>query len=170
MLKWRTPLDGLGSNCLTVITNGEKLQYDSIYLKRSAPGPDQYLHVKPGQTVSSIFDVSDAYDTTKAGLYSIAVDTNLEYVAGSLSEGPLTQTKIEHLSSPVVSYEIDKMNFIKGTSGQRARTEESVTKDALEDHIFYVKRGQDLKASLKYKIKGGSPDVKRETELAIVAV
>ena len=102
MLKWRTPLDGLRSNCLTVITNGEKLQYDSIYLKRSAPGPDQYLRVKRGQTVSSIFDVSDVYDTTKAGLYSIAVDTNLEYVAGSLSEGPLTQTKIEHVSSPAV--------------------------------------------------------------------
>ena len=121
MLKWRTPLDGLRSNCLTVITNGEKLQYDSIYLKHSAPGPDQYLHVKPGQTVSSIFDVSDAYDTTKAGLYSIAVDTNLEYVAGSLSEGPLTQTKIEHVSSPAVSFEVVKESFIKEASGQKVR-------------------------------------------------
>ena len=170
MLKWRTPLDGLRSNCLTVTSNGKKLQYDGIYLKRSAPGPNQYLLVKAGQTVSSTFDVSDAYDMTKTGLYSIAVDTYLEYVKDSVTEKPVSQTKIEHLLSPVVSYEIDKMNFIKGTTGQRARTEESVTKDALEDHIFYVKRGQDLKASLKYKIKGGSPDVKRETELAIVAV
>ena len=170
MLKWRTPLDGLRSNCLTVTSNGKKLQYDGIYLKRSDPGPNQYLLVKAGQTVSSTFDVSDAYDMTKTGLYSIAVDTYLEYVKGSVTEKPVSQTKIEHLSSPVVSYEVDKMNFIKGTSGQRARTEESVTKDALEDHIFYAKRGQDLKASLKYKIKGGSPDVKRETELAIVAV
>ena len=132
MLKWRTPLDGLRSNCLTVITNGEKLQYDSIYLKRSAPGPDQYLHVKPGQTVSSIFDVSDAYDTTKAGLYSIAVDTNLEYVAGSLSEGPLTQTKIEHVSSPAVSFEVVKESFIKEASGQKARFLERKYRDSKE--------------------------------------
>ena len=120
--------------------------------------------------MSSTFDVSDAYDMTKAGLYSIAVDTNLEYVKDSVTEKPVHQTKIEHLSSPVFSYEIDENNFIKGTSGQRARTEESVTKGALEDHIFHSKRGQDLKASLKYVIKGGSPDVKSETEHAIVAV
>ncbi|CAH3149455.1 unnamed protein product [Pocillopora meandrina] len=97
VLKWRTLLDGLRSNCLTVITNGEKLKYDSIYLKRSAPGPDQYLHVKPGQTVSSIFDVSDAYDMTKAGLYSIAVDTNLEIFSCLLDCPPSFKTidKIE---------------------------------------------------------------------------
>ena len=132
MLKWRTLLDGLRSNCLTVITNGEKLKYDSIYLKRSAPGPDQYLHVKPGQTVSSIFDVSDAYDMTKAGLYSIAVDTNLEYVAGSLSEGPPTQTKIEHVSSPAVSFEVVKESFIKEASGQKARFLERKYRDSKE--------------------------------------
>ena len=102
----------LNANSIWKTTINEKLQYDSIYLKRSAPGPDRYLHVKPGQTVSSIFEVSDAYDTTKAGLYSIAVDTNLEYVAGSLSEGPLTQTKIEHVSSPAVSFEVVKESFI----------------------------------------------------------
>ena len=110
----------LNANSIWKTTINEKLQYDSIYLKRSAPGPDQYLHVKPGQTVSSIFDVSDAYDTTKAGLYSIAVDTNLEYVAGSLSEGPLTQTKIEHVSSPAVSFEVVKESFIREASGQKA--------------------------------------------------
>ena len=121
VLKWRTPLDGLRSDCLTVTTNGKKLQYDGIYPKRSAPGPDQYLLVKAGQTVSSTFDVSDAYDMTKAGLYSIAVDTYLEYVAGRLSDVRFTQTEIEHLSSPAVSYEISKGSFIEGTFSERAR-------------------------------------------------
>ena len=107
MLKWRTPLDGLRSDCLSVTSNDTKLHYDGIHIKRSAPGPDQYLLVKSGQTVSSTFDVSDAYDMTKAGLYSIAVDTNLEYVKDSVTEKPVHQTKIEHLSSPVFSYEID---------------------------------------------------------------
>lgn len=122
VLKWHTPLDGLKSDCLTVISNGKKLQYDGIYLRRSAPGPDQYLLIKAGKTVSSTFDVSDAYDMTKAGLYSIAVDTNLEYLAGSLSEGRVTQAEVGHLSSPAVSYKISKGSFSKGTLGERARS------------------------------------------------
>ena len=80
--------------------------------------------------MSSIFEVSDAYDTTKAGLYSIAVDTNLEYVAGSLSEGPLTQTKIEHVSSPAVSFEVVKESFTREASGQKARFLERKYRDS----------------------------------------
>ena len=84
MLKWRTPLDGLRSDCLAVTRNGKQTPYDGIYMKRSIPGPNQFLLLAPGQTVSSTFDVSEGYDMTKAGNYSIAVDTFLEYALGSV--------------------------------------------------------------------------------------
>ena len=73
---------------MTVTRDGKKLEYDGIYRKRSNPGPDQFLTVGAGQTHSSTFQVSDAFDMTKAGVYSIAVDTYLRYVVGSATSKP----------------------------------------------------------------------------------
>lgn len=75
-------------------------------MKRSIPGPDQFLLVAPGQTASSTFDASEGYDMTKPGKYSIAVDTFLECALGSVDGvnvvgQPGIQTKISYLSSPV---------------------------------------------------------------------
>ena len=112
VLKWRTPLQQqLTSDCLSVTRNGTKIRYDGILMKRSTPGPDQFLLVAAGQTVSSRFDVSDAYDMSKAGTYSIAVDTYIEYAEGSV-EGmnepgkPDIPIKMSHLSSPPVSFQV----------------------------------------------------------------
>ena len=174
VLKWRTPLDGLRSNCLAVDANGKKLQYDGIYTKRSAPSPDQYLLVKPGQTVSSTFDVSDAYDMTKAGLYSMAVDTYLEYVMGSVIKKPVIQSNIAHLKSSSVSYEIVDGSFMKRTLGQRTRSlersneihEESLTREGLD--VEFDRRGEESN-EIKYSIQGGSKALRDETEVAILA-
>lgn len=55
-----------------------------------------------------MFDVSEAYDMTKAGKYSIAVDTYLEYAVGSVKgmnepDQPGIPIKISHLSPPPIS-------------------------------------------------------------------
>ena len=93
VLKWSTPLEEVISDCLTVTHNGKKLEYDGIYRKRSVPGPDQFLTFGAGQTLSSTFQVSDAFDMTKAGDYSIALDTYLEYVVGSATSKPGNKRK-----------------------------------------------------------------------------
>lgn len=125
VLKWSTPLEEVISDCLTVTRNGKKLEYDGIYRKRSVPGPDQFLTVGAGQTLSSTFQVSDTFDMTKAGVYSIAVDTYLEYVVGSATSKPYIKRKIRHLSSPGVSFQIVGRSSSKGTLGQKARFLES---------------------------------------------
>ena len=125
VLKWSTPLEEVISDCLTVTRDGKKLEYDGIYRKRSYPGPDQFLTVGAGQTLSSTFQVSDAFDMTKAGVYSIAVDTYLEYVVGSATSKPDIKRKIRHLSSPSVSFQIVGRRSSKGTLGQKARFLES---------------------------------------------
>ena len=127
VLKWSTPLEEVISDCLTVTRDGKKLEYDGIYRKRSNPGPDQFLTVGAGQTLSSTFQVSDAFDMTKAGVYSIAVDTYLRYVVGSASSKPDIKRKIRHvyLSSPGVIFQIVGRSSSKGTLGQKARFFES---------------------------------------------
>jgi len=99
-------------------------------MKRSIPGPDQFLLLAPGQTVSSTFDVSEGYDMTKTGNYSIAVDTYLEYALGSVEGmnviGNLgIQTNIAYLSSPVEVFYITSNSHSKITSGQKARSLEN---------------------------------------------
>ena len=135
VLKWSTPLEKVISNCLTVTRNGKKLEYNGIYRKRSVQGPDQFLTVGAGQTLSSTFQVSDAFDMTKAGVYSIAVDTYLEYVVGSAASKPDIKRKIRHLSTPAVSFQIVGRRSSKETLGQKARFLES-TKHTEQNGIF----------------------------------
>ena len=130
MLKWRTSLDGLRSDCLAVTRNGKKTPYDGIYMKRSISGPNQFLLLAPGQTVSSTFDVSEGYDMTKAGNYSIAVDTFLEYALGSVDGFNVAgqsriQTNIAFLSSHVEVFNLMGNSHTKITSGQRERNLEN---------------------------------------------
>ena len=166
MLKWGTPLEGMTSDCLTATCNGKTLHYDGVYMKRSSPGPDQFLPVGAGETLSSTFDVSDAYDMTKAGAYSLKVDSYIAYVVGSVKgmNEPAKlgiQTKIVHLTSPAVTFQIVGGRPSKGTLGQKARSLEKrhqfgLSKGPFEDRDFrkrtqiltpYVYRGSSYQTS-----------------------
>lgn len=72
-------------------------------MKRSSPGPGQFTLVATWQTMTLMFDVSEA------GKYYIAVDTYLEYAVGSVKgmnepDQPGIPIKISHLSSPPVTF------------------------------------------------------------------
>lgn len=169
VLKWSTPLEGATSDCLTVTRNGKKLEYDGIYRKRSVPGPDQFLTVGAGQTLSSTFQVSDAFDLTKAGVYSIAVDTYLEYVVGSAASKPDVKRKIRHLSSPAVSFEIVGRSSSKGTLGQKARFLES-RKQTKQNGIFHGTFGGGVSrksiSAVQPVVMGGSKILQVATKTA----
>ncbi|XP_078380188.1 extracellular protease-like [Oculina patagonica] len=146
VLKWRTPLVQLTSDCLSVTRNGKEIPYDGISIKRSTPGPDQFVLVVVGQTVSSTFEVSEGYDMSKAGTYSVAVDTNIEYAVGSVKGmnepgKPGIDIKISHLSSPAVSFQVVGRKAGNGTSGQRARSLERGNKRILSVGNFLKRRG-----------------------------
>ena len=175
LLKWRTPLDGMTSDCLAATCNGKKLHYDGIYMKRSTPGPDQFLPVGAGETVSTTFDVSDSYDMTKAGTYSIKLDSYIEY-AGSNVKGMNKrsnsgiQTKIVRLSSPAVNFQIVGRSSSKGTLGAKARSLErrnqlagdGLSKGSLGDEVFQ-KRGQIPNAPRDPVVRRGSKAQRKAT-------
>ena len=150
------------SDCLTVTRNGKKLEYDGIYMKRSVPGPDQFLTVGAGQTLSSTFQVSDAFDMTKAGVYSIAVDMYLEYVVGSATSKPDIKRKVRHLSSPAVSFQIVGRSSSKGTLGQKARFLES-RKQTKQNGIFDGGVSRKSISPLPPVVTGGTQSLKADT-------
>ena len=104
VLKWNTPLNDLAVNGLTVSRDGKELSPEGIMMKREDPGAGAFLTIAAGETVSSKFDLSSEYDTTKAAEYTVAVDLYLEYVEGSA--GSLQETKLFYLSSPAVSFQV----------------------------------------------------------------
>ena len=90
------------------------------------PGPDQFILIAAGQTISSKFDISAGYDMSKSGTYSVALDTYLEYVIGSLTNMHIpgeqeVRTEISHLSSPVETFEVTENSVSRRTLGQTAR-------------------------------------------------
>ncbi|XP_078381069.1 extracellular protease-like isoform X2 [Oculina patagonica] len=160
VLKWRTPLQQLTSDCLSVTRNGNKIPYDGIFIKRSTPGPDQFVLVAVGQTVSSTFEVSEGYDISKAGTYSIAVDTYIEYVVGSVKGmnepgKPGIPIKISHLSSPSVSFQVVGRKAGYGTLGQRARSLEKERKRTLSVGNS-PKRSESVNVLLDPVVKGNA--------------
>ncbi|XP_067037796.1 extracellular protease-like [Acropora muricata] len=169
VLKWSTPLENPITDCLTVTRNGKKLEFDGIYRKRSVPGLDQFLTVKAGETLSSMFQVSDAFDMTKAGEYSVAVDTYLEYVVGSATSKPDIKRKVRHLSSPAVSFQIVGRSSSKRTLGQKARFLES-RKQSKQSGIFNgsFDSGVSRKSTLPLPpvINGGTPILQSDTKTA----
>ena len=111
MLKWNTPLNDLAVNGLTVSRDGKELSPEGIMMKREDPGAGAFLTIAAGETVSSKFDLSSEYDTTKAGTYTVAKDLYLEYV--ERSAGSLQETKLFYLSSPAVSFQVVQSNQSK---------------------------------------------------------
>jgi hypothetical protein len=75
VLKWYTPLEGLNSDCLKVLRNGKtKVAYDGPMVKRGSPGPDDYLLVPAGQTVTADVNVSESYPVSVPADYQVELN------------------------------------------------------------------------------------------------
>ncbi|KAL9964387.1 hypothetical protein ACROYT_G028019 [Oculina patagonica] len=169
VLRWCTPLQQLTSDYLSVTRNGNKIPYDGISIKRSTPGPDQFVLVVVGLTVSSTFDVSEGYDMSKAGTYSVAVDTYIEYAVGSVKGmnkpgNPGIPITINHLSSPSVSFQVVGRKAGYGTLGQRARALEKERKRILLVGKFQ-KRSDSLNVPLDPVVQGNAAQKKLTKEI-----
>ena len=134
-------MSGMTSDFLTVMYEGKRLDYDGIFTKkRNSPGPDQFLFVAAGQTVSSTFDVSAGYDVSKSGKYSVAPDTYLEYIPGSIRNINMPgkhalPTKVSHLSSLKEIFQVVGENSTRRTLGQTERSN-------LESNSYKMKWGR----------------------------
>ena len=75
ILKWQTPLEGIRSNCLTVLREEMPVQYDGVLIKRGRPSASSFVPVAPGKTLTVDFDLDQAYDVTKPGKYEVSLQT-----------------------------------------------------------------------------------------------
>lgn len=109
MLTSNTPLREESPLGLDVTRDGIKLVFGGVLEKRESPSPDDFLFIGKGQAVSRAIDLSSAYDTTKPGMYTVVVDTYLQYVQGNV-QPPIGNTEIQtelvHLSSLPAKFQV----------------------------------------------------------------
>jgi hypothetical protein len=87
VLKWYTPLEGIGGEIFRVERDGQGIPYEGILAMRSDPTPEAYLLLAAGRSTSAEVDLATAYDFSPAGEYTIAfLSPRISHVARAESE------------------------------------------------------------------------------------
>ena len=99
LLKWHTPVEGLSAPLFEVQRDGQQVRYLGIKAKRPAPGPDDYLRLEPGASLSSTAELSAQYEMHVTGSYTLRYRTSagglfatpsLRPMAGTLASSPVS--------------------------------------------------------------------------------
>jgi peptidyl-Lys metalloendopeptidase len=84
VLNWQTPFEGLRAPMLAVERNGTALEYQGIMVKRGTPRAQDYLVMRPGEQHRATIDLSQGWDVTLAGTYTIRYQGELlDVIAGT---------------------------------------------------------------------------------------
>jgi peptidyl-Lys metalloendopeptidase len=78
VLKWFTPLEGLWSDCLLVIRDGQRVLYDGPLAKRGIPTAEDFITLASGESAEREVAVYDAYQVSLTGTYSLSVETEIQ--------------------------------------------------------------------------------------------
>jgi hypothetical protein len=111
ILKWYTPLEGIGGEIFRVEHEGHTLPYEGILASRALPSHDAYVLLSAGESVSAEVDLATAYDFTQAGDYTIKfLSPQISHVAQSDTEMVQTMSDlgpVEMLSN-IITVNINK--------------------------------------------------------------
>lgn len=87
VLKWYTPLEGLGGEIFRVKRDGQPVPYEGPLAMRGDPTPDAYVFLEAGSSVSATVDLAAAYDFSKSGVYTISfLSPRISHVARTEAE------------------------------------------------------------------------------------
>ncbi|PTL80873.1 M35 family metallo-endopeptidase [Vitiosangium sp. GDMCC 1.1324] len=101
LLKFYVADGRLKEGLFEVTRNGEPVEYIGPQFKRAAPGPQDYITLAPGESVSGSAPVSGFYDLSETGSYTI------RFAARSLDQQSAVITKAAQLDSNLVNLWIE---------------------------------------------------------------
>jgi peptidyl-Lys metalloendopeptidase len=129
VLKWFTPLEGMWSDCLLVIRDGERVLYDGPLAKRGNPTSDDYVTLGPGESIERKVEIAEAYRVSDPGIYNVSVDAEIQAVP--VGEMNRFATAVRDLQEPeammfkrVVRQPVPNAatNFMVRDAGRRSET------------------------------------------------
>ncbi|MES2901339.1 MAG: M35 family metallo-endopeptidase [Pseudomonadota bacterium] len=101
VLKWHTPFAEIEESLFEITRDGVKVEYQGAHYKRQAPTASDYYLLKPGASHTMRIELSDMYDMSITGEYSIS------YNAKSLNLFGVNEKTVGELKSQAVSVWID---------------------------------------------------------------
>lgn len=72
VLRWQTPVDGVTNDLFDVSQNGKPVEYVGPLYKRIAPRAEDFIELKPGESLSAQVDLSTYYDMRAGGQFQVA--------------------------------------------------------------------------------------------------
>lgn len=82
--RWNVPRATLDANLFEVTRDGQPVRYLGILAKRGAPGPGDFVTLKPGQSLRGRTELSKHYDLADGGEY--VVSFRLDLLDGTLAD------------------------------------------------------------------------------------
>ncbi|MCA0960020.1 hypothetical protein LCL86_13255 [Muricauda ruestringensis] len=83
-LPWKTPIENSFTGEFMEITfDNKKIEYSGIVVKRMPPTEEDYITLKPNESVTGKINLLDGYKFTKKGVYSIQFDGNNDKLPSS---------------------------------------------------------------------------------------
>jgi peptidyl-Lys metalloendopeptidase len=81
--KWQLPSVVAESNLFMIGHDGEEVRYEGRMIKRATPTASDFAILRPGQSHRVVVDLSDAYDLSEAGDYTITFAAPLQFASMS---------------------------------------------------------------------------------------
>jgi peptidyl-Lys metalloendopeptidase len=120
VLRWQTPLAGIEHDILEVTLDGKPVPYSGKLIKRAAPQPADYVEIKPGETLTVVFDPSASYDMTPSGDYTIRYRTSLTDVKIGDAKAAVVIVSREAIESNEVGFFYEGLPQSGGESATKA--------------------------------------------------
>ena len=91
VLAWFTPVDGVEEPLFAVQRDGQPVGYTGPMIKRPAPTKDDYVSLKAGESLTNDVILSDSYDFSVSGRYTVVYDVSSYYLSPKLVGLPKQQ-------------------------------------------------------------------------------
>jgi hypothetical protein len=156
LLKWFTPLEGIGGDIFRVRRDGQLVPYQGILASRSDPAPDAYVFLEAGETVSAEVDLAKAYDFSQDGTYTITfISPRISYLAETEAEMARTLEALGPVEIPANEVAVN----IPGPTDSDSNRDLDKAQETLLRFFSLLHQGQYAEAVDLY---GGPYDVLQE--------
>jgi hypothetical protein len=95
MLRWNTPFEGWRGTILSVSLQGRELPYHGPMVKRGDAVTGDYLRLRAGESQIIGLDLSQAYDLSKPGLYTVKVTGGVQDVIQDGTQPPRPRDRFQ---------------------------------------------------------------------------
>ena len=95
MLRWSTPFEGWRGTLFSVSFQGREIPYHGPMVKRGDPDLGDYMTLRAGESQIIGIDLSQAYDLSKPGLYTVKVTGGIQDVIQDGTQPPRPRDRFQ---------------------------------------------------------------------------